>query len=58
MDDLPKWKKGKSFERDEGSKAHSKGGRVRKHTTTLEMRWGLKGMLNKKWGLKGALKMR
>jgi hypothetical protein len=38
MDDLPKWKKGKSFERDEGSKAHSKGGRVRKHTTTLEMR--------------------
>ena len=33
MGDLPKWKKGKSFERDEGSKAHSEGGRVRKRIT-------------------------
>jgi hypothetical protein len=47
----------------EGSKARSKGGRVRKRTTlngcgikgTLGRKRGLKGALEKKGGLKGAL---
>jgi len=67
MGDLPKWKKNvlkgrhdraqrRTWKGGEGSEAHSKGGRVMKHTT-LNAR-GLKGALERRWGLRGTLERR